>query len=135
MPSVNVTKDVDATPEALWALVEDFGGCGWIPGADVTTEGSGVGMLRIMNGAIREKLEAVDASARTLSYSIPDDCIPFPVTGYYSTMVVSGSGAQASLSWTCQFEPNGVSEAEASGQIGGMYETMIGWISDSLKAS
>lgn len=135
MPSVNVTKDVDATPEALWALVEDFGGCGWIPGADVTTEGSGVGMLRIMNGAIREKLEAVDAQARTISYSIPDDCIPFPVTGYYSTMVVSGSGSQASLSWTCKFEPNGVSEAEASGQIGGMYETMIGWISDSLKAS
>jgi len=80
---------------------------------------------------VHEHLEARDDQARSLTYTIPEG-VPFPVTGYRATMVVSDDGGRGRLSWTCQFEPDGVSEAEASGAIQQMYGVMIGWISDLI---
>jgi hypothetical protein len=133
-----VTKTLDATPDALWKCVEDFGNVGWLPGggAGAELEGSGPGMTRILQGPegkIRETLESVDAAARSLVYVIPVG-IPFPVTGYRATMRVTDDGGKGHLEWTCEFEPDGVSEDEARGGIENMYGVMIGWIQDYLNA-
>ena len=133
----SVSKELDVSPDALWKLVEDFGNCSWMPnGPDVVVEGDGVGMVRVMGGAIREKLEKCDPAGKTLSYSIDDKGIPFPVTGYYATMVVEGAGSGSKLSWSCDATPNdGTTEAEVKATIEGMYEMMFGWIGDKLKSS
>lgn len=132
-----VTKTLDAAPDALWKVIEDFGNCGWMPGGGTGAEleGSGVGMTRIFdgpNGKIRETLESCDAASRMLTYAIPVG-VPFPVTGYRATMTVSDDGGKGRLEWACAFEPDGVSEDEARTAIEGMYGVMIGWIGDFLK--
>ena len=138
MAQAKVTKTLDATPDALWKCVEDFGGLGWLPGggAGAEIEGSGPGMTRILqgpDGKIRETLESVDAQARSLTYVIPVG-IPFPVTGYRATMQVSDDAGKARLDWSCEFEPDGASEDEARTAIETMYGVMIGWIQDYLNA-
>lgn len=137
MATAKVTKELDVPADALWKLVADFGNCSWMPsGTEVKLEGEGVGMVRVMGGAIREKLEAVDEAGKKISYSIADEGIPFPVTGYYATMIVKDLGAgKSELTWSCECEPNGVSAAEATGQIEGMYDMMVGWVADCIKAS
>jgi len=133
---INVTRTLEAGTDALWAVVRAFDDTRWMPGGeDAEIRGKGIGQVRIFqgpNGAIHEHLEAVDDDARSLTYTIPQG-IPFPVTGYRSTMVVSDDGGRGRLSWTCEFEPDGVSEAEASKTIETMYGVMVGWIDDLLK--
>ncbi len=132
MATARVVEELDVPVDRLWALVADFGRCDWIPGAKVELEGQGVGMVRVIGGAIRERLDALDPAARTLRYSIEDEGIPFPVRGYRATMKVDAAEGGARLTWTCECEPKGVSDAEATAQIEGMYRTMIGWIGDTL---
>jgi len=136
MGQVTVKQAIDAPAERVWALLADFGNISWMPaGTTAEIEGEGVGMARVIGGpdqGIREVLESRDAEKRTLVYSIPEN-IPFPVTGYRATMVVSEAGAGSELSWTCSFEPDGVEEAQAAAQIEGMYGVMIGWIGDAAK--
>ncbi len=140
MFKASVTQDLACPPETLWALVRDFGDTSWIPGGEnAEVEGSGPGMVRTFGGGdgppIREYLESVEESTRTLRYSIPEN-IPFPVTGYLATMrVLDGAAGGCRLEWTCEGEPDGVPEAEAVATIEGMYQVMIGWIRDKLAAS
>jgi len=89
MAEVTVTRTLDATPDALWKLVSDFGDLSWLPGGGAAAEfeGSGPGMVRVLvgpNGKIREQLESVDEAARSLTYTIPVG-VPFPVTDYRAT--------------------------------------------------
>jgi hypothetical protein len=135
MAETNVTRTLDTDPDNLWQVVRAFDDVRWIPGGEnAEIRGEGVGQVRIFggpDGKVHEHLEARDDQARSLTYTIPEG-VPFPVTGYRATMVVSDDGGRGRLSWTCQFEPDGVSEAEAAGAIQQMYGVMIGWISDLI---
>ena len=121
--------------EKLWAVVRDFGSVGWIQGvSDVKVVGSGPGMTRIFGGAIHEVLESVDDTRRVLTYTIPQG-LPLPVKNYHSTMKVEPAGAgKSQLTWTCRADPDGVPEEQARQAVTGMYQVMIGWIRDYLKA-
>jgi len=137
MAEINVTRTLETTPAALWEIVRAFDDVRWMPdgGGGCEVEGEGVGQVRMFdgpNGKIHEHLVARDDAAQSLTYTIPQG-IPFPVTGYRSTMVVSDDGGQGALSWTCEFEPDGATEAEAGAAVTQMYEVMIGWIADLLK--
>ena len=136
MGETNVTRTLDTDPETLWSLVRAFSDVAWMPGGEsAEIRGEGIGQVRIFdgpNGKVYEHLAARDDGARSLTYTIPEG-VPFPVTGYRATMVVSDDGGKGRLSWTCEFEPDGVSEAEAAGAIEQMYGVMFGWIEDSLK--
>jgi hypothetical protein len=127
--------EIAVPAEELWAVVRDFGGVGWIQGiSDVKVVGSGPGMTRIFNGAIHETLESVDDTRRILTYTIPRG-LPLPVKNYHSTMKVEAAGAgKSQLTWTCRAEPDGVPEEQARQAVVGMYQAMIGWIRDYLKA-
>ena len=108
MAQAKVTKTLEASPDAVWKCVEDFGGVGWLPGggAGAEIEGSGPGMTRILqgpDGKIRETLESVDEATRSLTYVIPVG-VPFPVTGYRATMRVSDDGGKGRVEWTCEFD-------------------------------
>ncbi len=138
MGEARVKEVIDAPADALWALVADFGNTSWMPGGgDVEVVGSGPGMARIISAGdqkIREVMESSDDASRTLVYSITEG-VPFPVTGYRSTMRVTGDDSSAELEWACTFEPTGDGdgdEAQATQTIEGMYSTMVGWIRDRL---
>ena len=136
MATTSVKEELGVSADRLWAMVVDFGNVSWIPGAEgVRTEGKGPGMVRIIGapGAeIHERLETVDEAEKSISYTIPKG-IPLPVTGYRATMKVHARGPERSeLEWSCSFEPAGVSEAEAAGQIQGLYAMLIGFIRTKL---
>ena len=136
MAEASVTRTLDATPDDLWKLVSDFGDLSWLPGGGVGAEieGSGPGMVRVLvgpEGKIRERLESVDEAGRSIRYAIPEG-VPFPVTDYRATMQVSDDGGRARLAWSCRFEPDGATEAEAARAIETMYGVMMGWIQERL---
>lgn len=137
MGEARVKQAIPAAADAVWALVSDFGNTSWMPGggANVEVVGSGPGMARIISAGdqkIREVMESSDEASRTLVYTIPEG-VPFPVTGYRSTMRVTGDDSAAELEWTCTFEPAGErDEAQTTQMIEGMYGTMVGWIRDSI---
>ena len=140
MGKVTVEKKLNVETGALWALIRDFGDVSWMPGGNdiARIEGEGVGMVRIIQnpagGDIHERLEAVDDDAQSIHYTIPVG-VPFPVTGYRSTMAVSDDGGKGRLVWSCEFQPDGVTEAEAEGAIEQMYGVMMGWIEETASAS
>jgi hypothetical protein len=135
MAVVKVSDEIAVSGDVLWALVRDFGNVAWIPGAtNVKLQGKGPGMIRFLGekNEIHEQLEKVDEAGRSIVYSIPVG-IPFPVTGYRSTMKVSDAGpGRARLDWSAEIEPKGVPEAQAVAMIDGIYKLMIGWIRDHL---
>lgn len=130
MPAAAVTRDLDVSADALWAVLEDFGNCSWMPaGTEVKLEGEGVGMTRVVGGAIREQLQSLDSAARTLTYKIHDEGAPFPATDYLATVSVEGDGKSAQLTWSCDANPlAGTTPDELKATIEGMYGLMIGWI-------
>ena len=137
MAELAVNRTLDAPTDALWKLVRDFGNVHWIPGGEhAKLEGSGPGMVRVLvgpDGSVRERLESVDEADQSIVYTITEG-LPFPVTGYRATMRVSDADGKGRLDWSCSFEPEGVSEAEAAKGIEAMYGIMMGWIEDSLKS-
>ncbi len=123
-------------PDRVWNLIAKFGDTSWMPaGTKVDVVGSGPGMARFIHAGpdkkIKEQLETLDAGNRTLVYTIPEN-VPMPVSGYRATMKVTPSGSGSELEWRCSFEPVGVSDAQATAMIEGLYKTLAGWISDRL---
>ena len=137
MAELDVTLTLDTTPEALWSCIRNFGDLSWVPGgARVEVRGEGVGQVRIVErpyGKVHEKLTSLDDATRTLTYTIPEG-IPFPATDYEAKMVVSDDGGGGRLSWSCRFEPDGVSAEEVARDIEKRFRGAIRCIEDFLKA-
>ncbi len=135
MGEARVKQAIAAPADKVWALVADFGDTSWMPGGggNVEVVGSGPGMARIISAGdqkIREVMESSDDATRTLVYTIPEG-VPFPVSDYRSTVVVTGDDTSAELEWSCSFEPEG-DEAQTTQMIQGMYGTMVGWVRDHV---
>ena len=131
----SVEKTVAADPAAVWKLLATFGDIHWIPAAtEVRTEGEGVGMTRHINGAVIERLLAIDEPARTMTYAI-EQGNPLPVSRYESTAVVRGGdgASEATVTWTVDYDPTGPDEA-ARGGIDAIYGVMAGWLQDAATA-
>jgi carbon monoxide dehydrogenase subunit G len=136
MTTVTVREDINASADAAWKALSDFGGIkAGGPVTSVEVEGEGVGMLRTIGmagGRIIERLDRHDSDARVFSYSIVNDDCPLPVANYSATVEVSPSGDGAcEVTWTGTFEPRGASEEEASQIVEGIYK---GGIAGARKA-
>jgi carbon monoxide dehydrogenase subunit G len=118
MAEVREQSDIPAQPDAVWALVRDFGGLVTALGGAAELEGDdGVGQTRTMQmGAgspIVERLEERNEDEKRVRYSILQ-AGPLPVSNYVATMQLSDPGNGATtLTWSSTFEPNGVSEEDA----------------------
>jgi hypothetical protein len=128
MATTQVTRTLDTTPDALWRCVRAFGDLPWAP-ADLKIEvrGEGVGQVRIIDrrsGKIHEQLTSLDDDARSLTYIVPAGN-PVPVTGYEARMTVSDDTGRGRLTWSCVFEPDGVTEEEAARDIQRRYGAVI----------
>lgn len=120
MAEVRLETGLGASADEVWTFISDFGGSIEALGVPVTTEGpEGVGQLRSisMGGEPTvERLESLDAEARTLSYSIVSG--PIPVQDYLATMQVTEDGdGRSTLTWTARFEPAGMPEDDAKNVV------------------
>jgi hypothetical protein len=108
--------------------VRAFGDLSWAPrGLKVEIRGEGVGQVRIVtlpHGEVHEQLTSLDDAARSLTYTAPVGN-PVPVTDYEARMTVSDDGGKGRLTWSCVFEPDGVSEEEAARDLLQRYNAVI----------
>ena len=125
MTHVQVDGEIPAAPDAVWALVGDFGGFVTALGGQVEVDGDGIGTRRTIKRGSRsivERLDALDADTKSITYSILE-AGPLPVRNYQATMKLTPSGTDATtLTWFSDFEPDGVSEDEAITAVRGVYD-------------
>ena len=141
MPQVTISKDVPASPQALWELLADFADVSWIPVAgQVEVHGEGIGMRRAIHGGgatpVVETLTSIDHSRMQLGYSISDN--PLPVSRFEALVTVDGSDAGgATLTWHVDYDPSGSTDADADAAreaIEAVYSMMAGWLADAASA-
>jgi uncharacterized protein YndB with AHSA1/START domain len=130
MATATVRDELVAPVERVWTCFADFGDLSaWAPGQSrVTVDGSGVGAVRSVGGEdgppIRERLEAYDPAEHTFTYAMLDS--PFPFTDYVATVRLADLGGnRTAIEWTSTFEPRGVSAAEATETIQGIYRMFV----------
>lgn len=112
------TITINAAGDAIWEVLGAFGSAGdYLPGViDCTAEGAGIGMRRTLIGAdggmIVERLEALDETARRLSYALLSYT---PFGDCMTTLAVRELGPnRAELTWSATFEPDGIPADEAA---------------------
>ncbi|MSQ11430.1 MAG: SRPBCC family protein [Dehalococcoidia bacterium] len=128
MVKVSVSDTFNVPADTLWKTVSDFGGVKKLAPDMVkscTVEGKGVGSIRRIvltaGGVAAERLESFDAKGKSLSYSIIE--APLPVDRYVATMKVKELGkGRSEFTWSCTFEPKGLSDAEAKKTVETMYK-------------
>ncbi|MEB4212134.1 SRPBCC family protein [Mycobacterium sp. 94-17] len=138
MPRFTVTRRLTASPEAVWAVLADFGNVGWIPGpGDVRVEGEGAGMRRFIAASsekpVIETLIWIDPDRRALSYEIANN--PMPVSRFVvvNTVHDTESDEESSVDWDIDYSPIG-NDAAAREAIEGVYGLMAGWVQDFANA-
>ncbi|HPD14803.1 MAG TPA: SRPBCC family protein [Planctomycetota bacterium] len=125
MATMAMKAQFEASADAVWALVRDFGRPDKFVAAveSARLEGSGVGARRILalgDAEVIERLDAFDDAGRSLTYSIVS--APLPMEGYSSTMKVRPLGrARCELEWSCRFTPKGAPEADVKKIVEGVY--------------
>ena len=136
MLHVKVSERIEAPAERVWELFRDFGGIErFTPGLEkVELRGSGIGAVRTISlpGGVQlqERLEAFDDRGRKLQYAIVAG--PIPVTNYLATIAVHDEGQACRVDWSSQFEPQGLSEAQARGMIEGVYRGGLAGVKKAL---
>lgn len=135
MSDVAVNLDFTSSADAVFKELADFGGiAAWNPGiVSCKLDGNGIGAVRSieMPGGVvmEERLEALDDSERSLSYSIIGG--PLPVNNYLATIKVSATDGGCRVDWEANFDaPEGVPAEGIAGGISGAYSGML----DALKA-
>jgi hypothetical protein len=130
MSDVAVNLEFSSTADAVFKELADFGGIGtWAPGVvGCKLEGSGIGSVRSieMPGGVvmEERLESLDDSQRSLSYSIIGG--PMPVDNYIATIRVSETGNGCRVDWGASFDaPEGVPAEGIAGGVSGAYSGML----------
>ena len=100
--------EINATPDAVWNIIKDFGAAAnWMPAvASVkASNGSEQGSVREVTmkkgGVVKEVLKEVDATTHTIKYRVDaePDCAVFPVNNYSATLSVTPTGAGSKVEW------------------------------------
>ena len=110
--------EINASPDAVWNLIKDFGDAKWIPAvanssSDKANEKGAIRELTLKKGGvIKEELKEYDAATKTIKYRVhvEPDCAVFPVNNYSATLAITAAGAGSKVEWTSAayrcFTPN-----------------------------
>ena len=100
---------IDASPDAVWAVIKDFDALAkWHPAAAESpadkgnTEGSVRNVKLKGGGALTETLEKYNEAGKSYTYRLKDGSA-LPVTNYLSTITVSGEGSKSTVEWRGAF--------------------------------
>jgi carbon monoxide dehydrogenase subunit G len=134
---VNVQEEYLVDANAIWKVLADFGGlASWMPGVDsCEVQGEGIGAVRMValgSALVKERLEAFDESARSLSYCIFEG--PIPLLNHLTTIVVNeGEHGGCSVNWSATFEtPDGVPEDAIEGALSAAYSGALNALKEKL---
>jgi hypothetical protein len=126
MTTVREIVSLNASPADVWSVIGEFDQLvSWHPAVAVC-EAADEGASRIRHltlgdgSKIVERLDSHNDAARTYVYSILD-AGPIPVRNYQSTLEVNGEGLVSTVTWSSEFEPDGVPEADAQAVVSGVY--------------
>jgi hypothetical protein len=108
---VTESVDIQAKPESVWRLLEDFGHPAWMPNvASASAQGGNApGTVRelalIAGGVVKEELKTYAPENMSFSYkhSESPDCAVFPVHNYSASISVEPSGTGAKVTWNGAF--------------------------------
>ncbi len=130
MTKVSMSLDLEVPAAAVWKTIGGFDAVpDWHPGVTKSrVDGPGEGSIRTlelaMGGTIEERLDHVDAAARTYSYSIVRG--PLPMAGYLATLTTrERDGGGCTIQWESSFEPAGVGESEAVKIVEAIYQARV----------
>ena len=117
MPRVTQTITIQASVDAIWQVISDFGaGSRYIAMVThCTMQGKGMGALRTLTyldgSVISERLETVDEAAHRLSYTLLSDT---PFGNCLTTIVLyTLSPEHTELTWSANFQPTSLPANEA----------------------
>lgn len=129
---VTRSRDIDASPAAIWALVGDFCAISrWHPQLErcilssdedddtVRVQLRGL-VVRGGKGTIVEVETARDEAAMTYSYRFVQG--PLPVSAYNASLSVRPNGTGSTVIWSGTFDAAGTTVAQASADIASIYE-------------
>jgi Polyketide cyclase / dehydrase and lipid transport len=117
MLTVEATQDFALPLDDLWDIIGDFGDTGrWSgrPPEACVQEGEGIGALRTLY--IQDGREIVDRLEAQTDYSYSYSIVtsPLPYKSYRATMSVEPiDQGHSRFRWTGEFEPDGLSDADA----------------------
>ncbi|MHB8438739.1 MAG: SRPBCC family protein [Acidimicrobiales bacterium] len=127
MAQARAEIDLDNAPDAVWAVVGDFGGLDkWMPGVESCRLDGDDRVLAMMGMEITERLERRDDDERVLVYRIVGGV---PVDNHKATISVHGSGAGSHVTWDVDAEPD-----EMAGLMQGMYQQALDTLKKHLAA-
>ena len=137
MIEVSLEREFAVDAKKLWAILADFADISWIPGLEkVELEGEGVGMIRHVTApgmaVLHERMDAIDREKMILDYSVPTVEYLRVKNHRAQARVVALEGGRCRLIWSCESEPDGVSDAQATTNCQAFYEMAMGWIGDAL---
>ena len=126
MSEFSIQEQYTNSADAVWKYIGDFAGIGdWMQGIEsCEADGDTVGSVRKIGMAggitVEETLEAIDPSARSISYSIGQG--PLPVENYLATITVTEAGDGCAVDWSARFElPEGVPDEPIVQALEGAY--------------
>jgi carbon monoxide dehydrogenase subunit G len=126
MTKVSTTTHVPVPAEKIWDIVGRFNGVAdWHPGFEKCEleEGGEIRRLTLVGGgSIVERLEKIDEDEHVYRYSILES--PLPIANYVAELRVrpDEDGTGSTVEWSSEFEPKGVSAAEAMQLLQGVYQ-------------
>ena len=119
--------DIDGTPDAVWALVGDFGGiAGWMPGMESCRVEGDNRILDTMGMTITEKLLSRDDAARSITYGIVDGV---PVESHEATITVTAAGSGCHVTWAVDATPD-----EMADLMQGIYQSSLEAVKANIEA-
>ena len=134
MTKVSMSLDLEVPAATVWKTIGGFDAVpDWHPGVTRSrVDGLGEGAIRTlelaMGATMEERLDHVDDTARTYSYSIVRG--PLPMADTSATLTArERDGGGCTIQWDSSFEPAGVGESEAVKIVEAVYQ--VGF--DNLK--
>ena len=122
MSTATAELAMNATPDAVWALVGDFFGIGaWMPGIETCKEDGDDRLIGMMGMTIREHLVNRDEDAKALTYSITDGA---PVESHEATITVHDADGGSRVTWDVTATPD-----DMANLMQGLYQQAL----DALK--
>ena len=140
MSEFQIEGDIEISVDALWGAIRDFGNVSWLPGdPDFESEGEGVGMIRTIRTGplptVREQLHEIDEKNRLIRYAVIEGN-PMPVRDYVGTMqAIDLGGERSRLVWSSTWEPDGISEEDATKAVHGLYAGVLAVMKANLEKS
>ena len=104
MAAGEVDVTVNASPDAVWEKIGDFGGiAGYFPGIESCTLEGDDRVLGLMGMSIRERLTARDDATRTLTYSVIEGV---PIESHTATITIEPEGDGSKVTWSYDVTPD-----------------------------